>query len=108
MSRHIIVRMGVSWTKVQDSALVYIKLELPQCGKVSNLMQVFLELLSGMRGLSCTEQLTTIIKSLTDDQSWSGMSLTYSRNSSGPRTDPCSTPLVTADLSDSAPSTRTC
>ena len=46
-------------------------------------------------------------KIFTVERSWSGMSLMYRRNSRGASTDPWGTPLFTAELPDSAPSTKT-
>ena len=51
---------------------------------------------------------TESAKSPVLDLTQSGRSLMNSKNSNGPRTVPCGTPLMTGMFSDAAPSTKAC
>ena len=95
-------------TDMQTLTFSFIKWQLPLIGPVNNKVNVTLEVLTLGRVRDTAIYFGTSAKILIDEDATSGTSLIYKMNSSGPRTEPCGTPLVTGDHWERQPLTDTC
>ena len=105
----VVSRDWISWSGYPDcTAFIQVESHPPFLHRAASLVRSSCRMVQSCLVLICLKRIQSSANRRVLDWTQSGKSFINNRNSSGPRTVPCGTLLMTGMLSEVAPSTKTC